>query len=80
MRSIVYEGCDIYKILIRDTGLTRKQLADWAITAFNNEEMDLPPDDILSYSVWIQPMREVMSPIIILSEEDYYIGRQTHWV
>ena len=73
------EGCDIYKFAIYDTGLARKQLADWAITTFNNDAPLFLPDDILSYPVWIQPTREVSSPII-LSEEDYYLGRETHWV
>ena len=59
VRSVGYEGCCIYKIEIKDSGLKTKQLADWAITTFNHEEMVLPPDDILAYTVWIQPMRDV---------------------
>ena len=77
LRSFGYEEY-IYKIAIYDTGLKRKQLADWAITTFNNEEMVLPPHNVLAYNVWIQPMREVLSGS--QSEEDYYLGRPTHWV
>ena len=77
VRSEGYEDY-IYKIAIYDTGLTRKQLADWAITTFNNDAPLFLPDDILSYNVWIQPRREVAP--IILSEEDYYLKQETHWV
>ena len=47
------------KIEILETGLKVQQLADWAITKFNNEPMDLSLYDVLSYCVWIQPRREV---------------------
>ena len=77
VRSEGYEDY-IYKIAIYDTGLTRKQLADWAITTFNNDAPLFLPDDILSYNVWIQPRREVAP--IILSEEDYYLKQEIHWV
>ena len=78
VRSEGYENGYIYKIAIYDTGLTRKQLADWAITTFNNEGMVFLPHDILSYNVWIQPRREVS--VGSRSEEDYYLKRETHWV
>ena len=60
------------------SGLERKQMADWAITTFNYGEPILPYD-IVSYGVWIQPTREVMSPIT-MSEEEYNLGLETHWV
>ena len=47
------------KIEIFETGLKVQQLADWAITKFNYETMELAPYDVLAYSVWIQPQREV---------------------
>ena len=50
---------DMCKIEIRETGLKVRQLADWAITKFNNESTDLSLYDVLSYCVWIQPQREV---------------------
>ena len=50
---------DMCKIEIQETGLKVRQLADWAITKFNDEQMDLSPYDVLSYCVWIQPQREV---------------------
>ena len=43
----------------KTTTLERKQMADWAITTFNNEEGPIFPDDLISYGVWIQPSREV---------------------
>ena len=74
VRSEGYKSGYIYKIAIYDTGLKVKQLADWAITTFNDEEIVFLPDDILSYNVWIQPRREV--GVIILSEEDYYLKQE----
>ena len=69
----------MYKIGIHmASGLERKQMADWAITTFNYGE-PLLPHDIVSYGVWIQPSREVMSPIT-MSEEEYNLGLETHWV
>ena len=50
---------DMCKIEIRETGLKVRQLADWAITKFNNESTDLSLYNVLSYCVWIQPQREV---------------------
>ena len=78
VRSEGYQNGYIYKIGIYDTGLTRKQMADWAITTFNFEETVFP-DDILSYMVWIQPTREIENPVI-LSEEEYNLNEATHWV
>ena len=79
VRSEGYQDGYIYKIGIYDTELTRKQMADWAITTFNNDEKPFLSDDILGYMVWIQPEREIEQPII-LSEEDYELNRATHWV
>ena len=57
------KGCDqsnvMCKIEIFETGLKVRQLADWAITKFNDETMELTPYDVEAYSVWIQPRREV---------------------
>ena len=61
------------------SGLERKQMADWAITTFNDEEGPIFPDDLFSYPVWIQPSRDVMSPIT-KSEEEYNLGLETYWV
>ena len=62
-RRSLAEACDqsddMCKIEILETGLKVRQLADWAITKFNYETMELAPYDIEAYSVWIQPRREV---------------------
>ena len=63
----------IYKIEIKYTGLKTKQLADWAITTFNFEEMLLSPYDIMAYVVWIQPMRGVS-----VGRENHVVTE--HWV
>ena len=62
----------------KTTTLERKQMADWAITVFNYGEPTFP-DDLISYGVWIQPLREVnMVEANCLS--NYEEGRVTHWV
>ena len=62
-RRSLTEACDqsedMGKIRILETGLKVRQLADWVITKFNDETMELAPFDIEAYSVWIQPQREV---------------------
>ena len=69
----------VFKIGIHvASGLEKKQMPDWAITVFNHGEPVLP-HDIVSYGVWIQPSRDVMSPITT-SEEEYNLGLETHWV
>ena len=73
--------CDygVYKIAIwMASELERKQMADWAITTFNFEEMLLPPYDIRAYDVWIHPSDDIMWPIT-KSEEEYNLGLETHW-
>ena len=76
----ITSGGDLCKVGIwMASGLERKQMADWAITTFNYEEMVLPADDIMAYNVWIQPSDDIMWPITG-SEEEYYLGRETHWV
>ena len=70
----------IYKIQIFDTGLKVKQLADWAITKFNYETMELPPYDVLAYNVWIQPQREVSVGSEGYDEDGDYLGYSIHWV
>ena len=63
----------------KTTALEKKQLADWAVTTFNDKEGPLCPHDPISYDVWIQPSSDVMNPIT-KSEEEYEQGHETHWV
>ena len=82
-RDLDEERCQsdrIYKIEIFDTGLKVKQLADWAITKFNYEAMDLPPYHVLAYNVWIQPQREVSVGSEGYDEDGDYLGYSQHWV
>ena len=82
-----YNGCDVrfdyhmYKIKLgnwKTSGLEKKQMADWAITVFNHREPKFP-DDLISYGVWIQPLREV-DRVETECLEDFEEGRVTHWV
>ena len=78
-KEVSISGYGVYKIgIYMASGLERKQIADWAITTFNNGEPKLPRD-IVSYRVWIQPTSDVMSSIT-QSEEEYNLGLETHWV
>ena len=70
----------ICKIQIFDTGLKVKQLADWAITKFNYETMNLPAYHVLAYNVWIQPLREVSVGTEGYDEDGDYLGYSHHWV
>ena len=78
VQSVGYDY--IYKIEIRDTGLKTKQMADWAITTFNFETLLLPPDDILAYFVWIQPMRDVSIGRESYDEDGWPRDVAEHWV
>ena len=78
VRSVGYGY--IYKIEIRDTRLKTKQMADWAITTFNFKKMLLPPDDILAYLVWIQPMRDVSIGRESYDEDGWPRDVAEHWV
>ena len=62
----------------KTTALERKQMADWAITTFNYGEPKFP-DDLISYGVWIQPVREV-NMVETACLGDYEEGHETHWV
>ena len=62
----------------KTTTLERKQMADWAITTFNYGEPTFP-DDLISYGVWIQPLREV-NMVEANCLDAYEEGRVTHWV
>ena len=63
----------------KTTALERKQLADWAITIFNHGEPKFP-DDLISYGVWIQPVREV-DRVETECLEDFEEERHAiHWV
>ena len=78
VQSVGYDY--IYKIEIQDTGLKTKQMADWAITTFNFETLLLPPDDILAYFVWIQPMRDVSIGRESYDEDGWPRDVAEHWV
>ena len=81
--GVVMSDYNIYKIGIHrsweTTALEKKQLADWAVTTFNNKEGPLCPHDPISYNVWIQPSSDVMNPIT-MTEAEYDLGLETHWV
>ena len=78
VQSVGYDN--IYKIEIHDIGLKTKQLIDWAITTFNFETMVLPPDDILAYLVWIQPIRDVSVDSSGFDEDGCDLGFRRHMV
>ena len=69
----------MHKLCIFGTGLKVKQLADWAITTYNFEEMYLHPYDPRAYSVWIQPQREVRVGSCIYDEDGCRHGCVEHW-
>ena len=69
---------DIRKVAIpqspETTALEKKQMADWAVTTFNNNP-GLWAYKSYSYAVWIQPSSDV-GP----KEVDDEFGIETHWV
>ena len=71
---------DIRKVAIpqspETTALEKKQLADWAVTTFNDKEELKWCYKPCSYAVWIQPSSDVMNP----DEVDDEFGLETHWV
>ena len=67
------------KIEILETGLKVQQLADWAITKFNYETVELAPYDVLAYSVWIQPQREVLVSSGSYDEDGCPLACEEHW-
>ena len=81
--GVVMSDYGIHKIGIhmswKTTALEKKQLADWAVTTFNDKEGPIWPRDPISYNVWIQPSCDVMNPIT-MTEEEYNLGLETHWV
>ena len=44
----------VNKIAIYDKGLKVRQLVDWAITRYNNEEMIITEDGVNTYNVWVE--------------------------
>ena len=69
---------DIRKVAIRSpetTALEKKQLADWAVTTFDDKEELKWAYKPCSYAVWIQPSSDVTT-----DEVDDYFGLETHWV
>ena len=71
---------DIRKVAIpqspETTALEKKQLADWAVTTFNDKEELKWAYKSYSYAVWIQPSSDVMNA----DEVDNEFGLETHWV
>ena len=64
----------------KTTTLERKQLADWAITTFNDEEGPIFPDDLISYGVWVQPSGEVTVDRDSYDEDGMLRTSAEHWV
>ena len=54
--EIDYTGRPVYvhKIEILDKGLKVRQLVDWAITQYNNEEMVITEDGVNTCNVWVE--------------------------
>ena len=84
-----YNGYDerfdyhMYKIKLgnwKTSGLEKKQMADWAITTFNDKEGPIFPEDLISYGVWIQPSREVSVDRDSYDEDGLPRSLTVHWV
>ena len=85
-RSLTKQLCNEHmcKIEMCETGLKVRQLADWAITKFNDEimepeMMELSKIGINPYFVWIQPRREVSVGSGGYDEDGCFCGRAEHW-